>query len=114
MTDRNATNYHDSSGFASGLLLGLVLGAAGIHYLNSSDEGKEILNKLKKVTTQTIKDLSENPNLSQKIEELQSTMDKARETINIAAERVATATESSKKPSKKKNFFSRLGESLSK
>jgi len=112
MTDCNCGKSHDSSGFTSGLLLGLVLGATGIHFLNSSDEGKEILKKLKENASSTLKDLGENPALADKIADLQKTMDAARATINTAAEKVATATEPTK--SSKKNFFQKMGATLGK
>lgn len=113
MSDYNCSKHSDASGFTSGLLLGLVLGAAGIHFLESSPEGKEILNKLKQNAGETIKDLGENPALAEKIEDLQKTMDAARATINSAAERVAEATETVK-PTPKKNFFQKMGASLGK
>ena len=118
MTDCNCSTHHDASGFASGLLLGLVLGAAGIHFLSSSDEGKEILSRLKDNASETLKDLGDNPALSDKIAELQKTMDAARATINTAAEKVVDATEPvgarRGSPAHKKNFFQRLGASLGK
>ena len=112
MSDCNCGQHHDASGFTSGLLLGLVLGAAGVHFLSSSDEGQEILSRLKESAGDTLKDLGENPVLSEKIQELQKTMDAARATINDAAEKVADATEKTK-PSKK-NFFQKMGASLGK
>lgn len=118
MTDcSNCSSNHDGSGFSSGLLLGLILGAAGIHFLNSSEDGKEILSRLKDSASKTLKDLGENPDLSDKIKELQKTMDVARATINSAAEKVAVATESprhSASGGSKKNFFQKLGSSLGK
>ena len=113
MTNCACGDHHDSSGFTSGLLLGLVLGAAGIHFLSISEEGKEILSKLKETAKDTMKDLGNNPKLASKIEELQKTMDQARATINSAAEKVAEATEVVK-PSPKKNFFQKMGASLGK
>lgn len=113
MTDCKCGNNHDSSGFTSGLLLGVVLGAAGVHFLTSSDEGKQILSKLKESASDTLKDLGDNPILADKIADLQKTMDQARATINTAAERVAEATEDVK-PSPKKNFFQKMGASLGK
>ena len=115
MSDCTCSQHHDASGFTSGLLLGLVLGAAGVHFLSSSEEGKEILSRLKDSASDTLKDLGENPALTEKIQELQKTMDQARETINSAAERVADATEAvpaAKSP--KKNFFQKMGASLGK
>ncbi len=111
MSDCNCGAHHDSSGFTSGLLLGLVLGAAGVHFLSSSDEGKEILARLKENTSEALKDLGENPALADKIADLQKTMDAARATINTAAEKVVEATESPKH-APKKNFFQRMGASL--
>ena len=113
MSDCTCGNHHDSSGFTSGMLLGLVLGAAGIHFLSSSEEGKEILNKLKESASDTLKDLGENPALADKIADLQKTMDAARATINSAAERVVDATEPAKS-TPKKNFFQKMGASLRK
>lgn len=113
MTDCSCQTKHDSSGFSAGLLLGLILGATGVHFLSSSEEGKEILNKLKESAKETLKDLGDNPALSDKIQELQKTMDAARATINSAAEKVAIATEKPKS-SPKKNFFQKLGASLGK
>jgi hypothetical protein len=113
MTDCNCGKGHDSSGFTSGMLLGLVLGAAGVHFLSNSDEGKEILSKLKESTSNALKDLGENPALADKIADLQKTMDQARATINSAAEKVVEATEV-KKPEPKKNFFQKMGASLGK
>jgi len=113
MTDCNCSNRHDSSGFTSGLLVGLVLGASGVHFLESSDEGKEILNRLKENAGATLKDLGENPILAEKIQDLQKTMDVARATINTAAGRVVEATEI-QKPIPKKNFFQKMGASLGK
>lgn len=112
MSDCNCSKNHDASGFTSGLLLGLVLGAAGIHFLSSSEEGKEILKRLKDNTSEALKDIGQNPALAEKIQDLQKTMDAARATINNAAERVAEATEV-QKPSKK-NFFQKMGASLGK
>ena len=113
MTNCSCSNHHDSSGFTGGLLLGLVLGAAGIHFLSSSEEGKEILARLKATASDTMKDLGNNPKLAGKIEELQKTMDQARATINSAAEKVAEATEGVKS-TPKKNFFQKMGASLGK
>lgn len=113
MTNCSCADHHDSSGFTSGLLLGLVLGAAGIHFLSSSEDGKEILARLKATASDTMKDLGNNPMLASKIEELQKTMDQARATINNAAEKVAEATEDVKH-APKKNFFQKMGASLGK
>lgn len=113
MSDCDCPQHHDASGFTSGLLLGLVLGAAGVHFLSSSEEGQEILSRLKDSASDTIKDLGENPALSEKIQELQKTMEQARATINTAAESVVEAT-SKEKPAPKKNFFQKMGASLGK
>lgn len=118
MSDCQCSTNHDASGFTSGLLLGLVLGAGGIHFLETSNEGREILSKLKKSAGETLKDLGENEAISDKIADLQKTMDAARATINSAAEKVANATEpvgsSRTAPTHKKNFFQRLGATLGK
>ncbi|MFZ2199973.1 MAG: YtxH domain-containing protein [Microgenomates group bacterium] len=110
---KHCSDHHDSSGFTSGLLLGVVLGAAGVHFLTSSEEGKEILTRLKENASDTLKDLGENPALANKIADLQKTMDQARATINTAAEKIVVATETPKHHPKK-NFFQKLGASLGK
>ncbi|EKD79891.1 MAG: hypothetical protein ACD_40C00271G0018 [uncultured bacterium] len=113
MTDCNCKNHTDSSGFTAGLLLGLVTGAASAHFLLNTEKGKELLKNLKENAGDALKDLGDNPALVEKIADLQQTMDKARETINTAAEKVADATESPKHQPKK-NFFQRMGSSLRK
>lgn len=113
MTDCTCSNKHDSSGFVSGLAVGLVFGAAGAHYLNTTKEGKELLNNLKDKAGEALDSVKDNPVLIDKIADLQKTMDTARATINTAAGRVAEATEPAKAPSKK-NFFQKMGASLGK
>jgi hypothetical protein len=103
-------DHQDSSGFTL-VLLGLVLGAAGIH--PPLVKRKEILARLKATASDTMKDLGNNPKLAGKIEELQKTMDQALATINSAAEKVAEATEGVKS-TPKKNFFQKMGASLGK
>jgi len=103
---------HDGSGFTAGLLLGLVTGAASAHFLMNTEKGKELLTTLKDNAGDAIKELGDNPLIADKIADLQKTMDQARATINQAAEKVVTATET-KKPTKK-NFFQKLGASLGK
>lgn len=113
MTDCNCSKNHDSSGFVSGLAVGLVLGAAGAHYLNSTKQGQELLQTLKEKANETLETVKDNPAIADKIADLQKTMDEARATINNAAERVAEATEPIKPPPKK-NFFQKMGASLGK
>jgi len=78
----------------------------------NTEKGKELLATLKDNAGDAIKELGDNPLITDKIADLQKTMDKARATINQAAEKVVTATET-KKPTKK-NFFQKLGASLGK
>ena len=116
MTDCTCQSRHDSSGFTSGLLIGLVFGAAAAHFLNNTERGQEILANLKENASEALKDVSENPALVEKIADLQKTMEEARATINSAAERVAEATEPPvEKPAEpKKNFFRSFGHTLGK
>ena len=104
---------HDGSGFTAGLLLGLVTGAASAHFLMNTEKGKELLATLKDNARDAIKELGDNPLITDKIADLQKTMDAARATINTAAEKVVTATETPKH-APKKNFFQKLGASLGK
>ncbi|MFH2085662.1 MAG: YtxH domain-containing protein [bacterium] len=113
MTDCSCSNHYDSTGFTTGLLLGLVTGAASAHFLLNTNKGKELINTLKENAGDAMKELGDNPQLADKIADLQKTMDQARATINSAAEKVAEVTED-KKPTPKKNFFQRMGASLGK
>lgn len=113
MTDCTCSKHSDASGFTAGLLLGLVTGAASAHFLMNTEKGKELLDTLKENAGEAIKELGDNPALADKIADLQKTMDKARATINQAAEKIADATETAK-PSSKKNFFQKMGASLGK
>lgn len=103
----------DRSGFASGLLVGLIVGAAGAHYLNNTEKGQELLADWKEKAGGALKELGDNPEWADKLADLQKTMDVAKATINSAAEKVAEATEPPAKPAKK-NFFQRMGTALGK
>lgn len=105
---------HDSSGFMSGLTLGLILGAAGAHYLNNTDAGKEVMKNLKAKAGDALESVKDNPMLMEKLSELEKTMEAAKATINAAAEKVVEATESSSPKGKKKSFFQKMGVSLGK
>lgn len=96
----------DGSGFTTGLLLGLVTGAASAHFLLNTEKGRELLENLKENAGETLRDLGDNPALMEKITDLQKTMDKARATINQGAEKVTKSS--------KKNFFQKMGASLGK
>ncbi|MFH1244137.1 MAG: YtxH domain-containing protein [bacterium] len=113
MSDCQCSRHGDSSGFTAGLLFGLVTGAASAHFLMNTEKGKKLLENLKENAGEALKDLGDNPALSGKIADLQKTMDKARATINSAAEKVADATEAPKH-APKKNFFQKMGASLGK
>ncbi len=108
------TDNHDSSGFMSGLTLGLILGAAGSHYLNNTEAGKEVMKNLKAKAGDALESIKDNPLLVEKLSELEKTMDAAKATINAAAEKVVEATEPSSPKSKKKSFFQKMGVSLGK
>lgn len=112
----HCTDKHDSSGFTSGLFLGLIFGGAG-GYLLSTDKGRQLLNTLKEGAGDKLQELADNPAISDKLAELEDTMRQARESvsettqsarerIHQAAEEVARATEPEKKKSKR-TFFRR-------
>jgi hypothetical protein len=106
---------HDASGFTSGLLIGLIVGASAAHYLENTEEGKEILAALKDRASDALHDAKENPALAEKIAQLEATMNAARATINQAAEKVVEVTEEPVKSApKKKNLFQKMGVSLKK
>ncbi len=98
----------------SGLTLGLILGAAGSHYLNNTDQGKEVMKGLKEKAGEALESVKDNPMLIEKLSELEKTMEAAKATINAAAEKVVTATESSNSKGKKKSFFQKMGVKLGK
>ena len=108
------TDNHDPSGFMSGLTLGLILGAAGSHYLNNTEQGKEVMKNLKEKAGEALESVKDNPVLMEKLSELEKTMEAAKATINAAAEKVVEATEASSPKSKKKSFFQKMGVSLGK
>ncbi|GAB4026144.1 MAG: hypothetical protein Fur0011_0790 [Candidatus Microgenomates bacterium] len=108
------TDNHDPSGFISGLTLGLILGAAGSHYLNNTEAGKEVMENLKAKAGNTLESVKANPMLMAKLSELEKTMEAAKATINAAAERVVEATGSTSPKTKKKSFFQKMGVSLKK
>ena len=105
---------HDPSGFMSGLTLGLILGAAGSHYLNNTDQGKEVMKNLKEKAGEALETVKDNPVLMEKLSELEKTMEAAKATINAAAEKVVEATEPVSSKSKKKSFFQKMGVKLGK
>ena len=110
----NDNSSHDPSGFMSGLTMGLILGAAGSHYLNNTQEGQKILSSLKDKMGQSLSALKENPELAKKLGDLEATMEAAKATINTAAEHIAQATKPNSPKSKKKSFFQKMGVSLGK
>lgn len=113
MTDCKCSSSHEGSGFVSGFALGLVLGAAGAHYLQNTESGQELLASLKDKAEDAMEAVKDNPVIADKIADLQSTMDQARESINQAANQVAQATTNQPTPAKK-SFFQKMGASLGK
>lgn len=111
MSDQSASN-QDSSGFAAGLVLGLIIGGAG-GYLLATDKGQELLTKLKEEAGDKWKDFVDNPALSDKLADLEHVMQQARQVVNQTATKVADATEPPAR-TPKKNFFQRMGSSLGK
>ena len=118
MTDCTCSHHpSDSSGFVSGLMVGVVIGAAAAHFLNNTERGREILDNIKENAGDALKEIAENPALAEKMKDLEKTVAEARKTINVAAERVAEATEPAEADASaapKKNFFKSLGRSLGK
>lgn len=114
MNDCSCSHHSDTSGFTSGLLIGLVAGAAAAHFLNNTERGQEILATLKENAGEALKEVGENPALAEKLEDLEKTVAAARATINSAAERVAAVTEPEKPAEPKKNFFKSFGRTLGK
>ncbi len=118
MTDCSCSHHpSDSSGFVSGLMVGVIVGAAAAHFLNNTERGREILDNIKENAGDALKEVVENPALAEKMKDLEKTVAEARKTINSAAERVAEATEPAEADTSaapKKNFFKSLGRSLGK
>ena len=115
----NCSTNSDSSGFASGFLMGLVVGGEG-GYLLSTEKGQELLASLKENAGDKLTEVMDNPVIADKLADLETTMQEARATIesttkeaksrvHTAAQEVAKAT----KPVKKKKTFLRRGRALS-
>lgn len=111
----------DASGFASGFLLGLIVGGAG-GYLLSTDKGQELIEELKENGGEKLKELAENPIIADKLAELERTMAQARATLQTSQSTaqakvhdVATQIAQATAPEQpKKTFFQRHGISLGK
>ncbi len=112
----------DSSGFASGFLLGLIVGGAG-GYMLSTEKGQEIIESLKENGGEKVKEIMANPIIADKLADLEKTMAEARATmqktstqatarVHEVAAQVAAATATPEPP--KKNFFFRSGSPLGK
>ena len=108
--DNNLPSQNESSGFAAGLMLGLIIGGAGGYLLNS-EKGQELLDKLKEEFGDKLGGLLDNPSVSSKLADLEKTMNEAKAIVNETATKVADATAS---PEPKKNFFQKHGLSLGK
>ncbi len=102
--------HSDSSGFATGFFLGLIVGGAG-GYLFSTEKGQELITTLKEHGGEKLKEIVDNPALEDKLKELESTMQQARAVVNQAATQVAERTAPSPP---KKSFFQKHGLSLGK
>lgn len=102
---------NDSSGFAAGLMLGLIIGGAGGYLLNT-DKGQELLDKLKAEFGDKLQGFTDNPDISKKLKDLEKTMLEAKAVVSQAANKVADATDD--KSDSKKNFFQKHGLSLGK
>jgi hypothetical protein len=115
--------HSDPSGFASGFLLGLIVGGAG-GYMLSTDKGQELIESLKENGGEKVKEIMENPMIADKLADLEKTMAEARATLqntqtdatakvhDVAAQIAAATAPPVKEP--KKNFFQRHGMSLGK
>lgn len=111
MTNSTCPNHSDSSGFTSGFLMGLIVGGAG-GYLLSTEKGQELLSNLKENAGDKLSEVMDNPVIADKLADLETTMQEARETINsttkdaksrvhTAAQEVARVTEPPKKKTQK-------------
>lgn len=114
-------SHSDTSGFAAGLLVGLILGGAG-GYLLSTDKGQELLENLKEGAGDHFREFLQNPALAEKLADLEKTVEQARAVmahtaddarahVHAVASQVAEVTAP---PAPKKNFFRSMGESLGK
>lgn len=115
-------DHHDSSGFTSGFLLGLIVGGAG-GYLLTTEKGQALLAELKAASGDKLKEIADNPLIADKLADLEKTMAEARaalksgsasarEKVHQAAQQVAEVT-SSQEAKSKKNFFFKRGRALS-
>lgn len=97
--------------------MGLIVGGAG-GYLLSTEKGQELLSSLKENAGDKLSEVMDNPVIADKLADLETTMQQARETIestthdarsrvHTAAQEVAKVTQPVK--TKKKNTFLRRG-----
>ena len=61
MPTTNYPPHADSSGFVSGLMIGLVAGAAGAHFLQNTEKGRELFEKLKEQVGRPAKNYGPSP-----------------------------------------------------
>jgi hypothetical protein len=86
MTDQLATpNLKDQSGFSAGFLLGLAVGGAGGYFL-SSPHGRSILKNLSPTIKDKLKELENNENVQDLINNLSGLMEAGAEKIEETKE----------------------------
>jgi len=96
--------------------MGLIVGGAG-GYLLSTEKGQELLAGLKENAGDKLSEVMDNPIIADKLADLETTMQEARETINSTTQdaksrvhTVATEVAKATKPAKKsKKSISSLG-----
>lgn len=110
MQPNNYQEPESQSGFASGFLLGLVVGGAGGYFL-TTDKGRELLKNLTSQLGDKLEGLEGNDSVKEllaKVKDLQAEKDgvieSAREKVNEVATKVVEATTPPKPP--KRRFFS--------
>lgn len=104
--------HHEKSGFTSGIFMGVVVGAA-VGYYFSTEQGKEILAKLTKTTSDKIQEISENKDFEETIQVIEEKVEQAREAVSEAANKVAEVSQPlPKKSLPKPRFFQRSGNPL--
>ena len=99
-------DHHDRSGFNTGMLLGLVLGAAA-GYFFTTEKGKEILQNLTDNAGEALESLQENEVVQDKLRQAEEAVEHAKEVVDEKLQEVARSQEE-----RKPRLFQRAGNPL--
>lgn len=104
MDNDSHNNHYERSGFNSGMLIGLVAGAA-LGYYFTTDKGKKVLQQLTDEAGELFEGLQENEAVQTKLKQATEVVDEAKKAIK------EKASSPKSKPSRPK-FFRKSGDPL--